>query len=122
MKNIQLFCKTCGAKLTDILNVVPESQLTWKSEEDILGEKEAVISKHLNKIYVLTNLDDEELLDHPDDERFSGCCGSSGSNGINKLCKNGHEVATETSDCCTSMYLHFSLDHIIIKEIFTKSN
>ncbi|WBV59906.1 hypothetical protein PFY12_12765 [Chryseobacterium camelliae] len=118
MRKIQLLCKSCGEKLSDILNVVPESQLSWKHEGDILSEKEAVITKHLDQMYVLTNLDDEELLNHPDDERFSGCCGSSGSNGINKLCKNGHEVATETSDCCTSMYLHFSLEHIIIKEIF----
>ncbi|WP_312078284.1 hypothetical protein [Chryseobacterium sp.] len=36
---------------------------------------------------------------------------------LNKLCKNGHEVATEISDCCTSIYLHFSLDHVVIKEI-----
>ncbi len=117
MKNIQLLCKTCGVKLTRVLNVVPKSQIRWEYEKDILGEGEAVISFHLEKMYVLTNLDDEELVNHPDDRRFSGCCGSSGSDGVNKLCKNGHEVATETSDCCTSMSLHFSLDHVTIKEI-----
>ncbi|MCX8524214.1 hypothetical protein OF897_09810 [Chryseobacterium formosus] len=117
MKNIQLLCKSCRVELTDILNVVPESQLKWNWGYDILEEKEAVVYlDHKNS--VLTNLDDEKLIDHSDFRRFSGCCGSSGSNGINKLCKNGHEVATETSDCCTSTYLHFSLEHTIIKEIF----
>lgn len=116
MKNIQLLCKSCRVGLTGLLTVVPESQLKWKPGYDILEDKEAVV--HLNyKNSVLTNLDDEKLIDHCDSGRFSGCCGSSGSSGVNKLCKNGHEVATESSDCCTSNYLHFSLDHIIIKEI-----
>ncbi len=116
MKNIQLLCKHCGVELTDILTVVPESQLKWKWGYDILEEKEAVVYLD-QKNSVLTNLEDEKLIDHSDSGKFSGCCGSSGSNGVNKLCKNGHEVATETSDCCTSTYLHFSLDHVIIKEI-----
>lgn len=117
MKNIQLLCKFCRVELTEVLNVVSESQLKWRWGYDILEEKDAIV--YLNqKNSVVTNLDDEKLIDHSDSRRFSGCCGSSGSSGINKLCKNGHEVATETSDCCTSMYLHFSLDHIIIKEIF----
>ncbi|PIF44375.1 hypothetical protein CLU96_1340 [Chryseobacterium sp. 52] len=117
MKNIQLLCKSCSIKLTEVLHVVSESKIKWEYEQDILGEKEAVISMHLDTMYILTNLDDEELINHPDCNRFSGCCGSSGSNGVNRLCKNGHEVATETSDCCTSLYLSFSSDHVIIKEI-----
>lgn len=116
MKNIQILCKSCTVELTGILTVVSESQLKWKWGYDILGEREAVV--HLDyKNSVLTNLDDEKLIDHSDFGRFSGCCGSSGSNGVNRLCKNGHEVATESSDCCTPIYLHFSLDHVIIKEI-----
>lgn len=117
MKNIQLLCKSCRIELTDVLTVVPESQLKWKWGYDILKEKEAVIYLDY-KNSVLTNLDDEKLTDHSDSRRFSGCCGSSGSSGVNKLCKNGHEVVTESSDCCTSTYLHFSLDDVIIKEIF----
>ena len=112
MENIQLLCKSCRVELTDVLNVVPESQLKWNWGYDILEDGEAVV--HLDsKNFVLTNLNDEKLIDHDDFRRFSGCCGSSGSNGMNKLCKNGHEVATEISDCCTSTYLHFSLDRII---------
>lgn len=38
---------------------------------------------------------------HDDPRRVSGCCGPSGIDGVNTLCANGHEVATESSDCWT---------------------
>jgi hypothetical protein len=38
---------------------------------------------------------------HDDPLRMSGCCGPSGIDGVNTLCTNGHEVATESSDCWT---------------------
>lgn len=31
--------------------------------------------------------------------RMSGCCGPAGCDGNNRVCRNGHEVATEKSDC-----------------------
>ena len=37
---------------------------------------------------------------HPD-RWFDGCCGALGASGPNLLCANGHEVATEVSDCTT---------------------
>jgi hypothetical protein len=41
---------------------------------------------------------------HDDPRRMSGCCGPSGIDGVNMLCVNGHEVATESSDCWTGPY------------------
>ncbi len=37
---------------------------------------------------------------HPDQSRLvGGCCGLDGSNGMNLVCLNGHEVGTMRSDC-----------------------
>ncbi|WP_157469362.1 hypothetical protein [Gemmata sp. SH-PL17] len=46
---------------------------------------------------------------HPDGRRVSGCCGLSGIDGVNTLCANGHEVATESSDCWTGPH-HVELE------------
>src|SRR5262249_40013798 len=36
---------------------------------------------------------------HPDPRRRNGCCGMDGCDGMNLVCPEGHEVATERSDC-----------------------
>jgi hypothetical protein len=35
---------------------------------------------------------------HPDYGRRHGCCGLDGMDGMNRVCSEGHEVATESSD------------------------
>ncbi|WP_228461082.1 hypothetical protein [Chryseobacterium defluvii] len=117
MEKIQLLCKKCAAELSEVLSIVPETRIVWIDERDILKDGQCAFSINNNKKVVLTNLRDERLINHSELVRFSGCCGSSGSDGMNKLCKNGHEVATEFSDCWISRYLEFSLDHVTIKEV-----
>lgn len=46
---------------------------------------------------------------HDDPRRTNGCCGPSGIDGVNTLCANGHEVATECSDCWTGPH-HVELE------------
>ena len=49
---------------------------------------------------VLVNLKDlVETASHPDYRRSTGCCGCDDCDGPNRVCPNGHEVATEHSDC-----------------------
>jgi hypothetical protein len=49
---------------------------------------------------IIVNLRDVvNLVNHTDPGRLNGCCGLDGCDGMNKLCENGHEVATEKSDC-----------------------
>lgn len=36
---------------------------------------------------------------HNDKKRCNGCCGFDGTDGINIICKNGHEIGTLKSDC-----------------------
>jgi hypothetical protein len=48
----------------------------------------------------LLNLRDvHNVKRHPDVGRLNGCCGLDGLDGMNLVCVNGHEVATERSDC-----------------------
>src|SRR4051794_24974721 len=39
---------------------------------------------------------------HPDPGRCNGCCGLDGCDGPNRVCPEGHAVATERSDCWMS--------------------
>lgn len=116
MKNIRLKCKSCNVELTEILTLVSESKIIWRDEGSILENNECAFLEHNNKVSLVTNLADYYLVNHPDSMRFYGCCGSSGSE-MNKLCKNGHEVAIEFSDCWTSHFLKFNLDTVTIEEI-----
>ncbi len=47
--------------------------------------------------------------------RISGCCGMSGFDGPNKLCINGHEIATEHADCWQTWQTVFKKNAVIIK-------
>ena len=52
---------------------------------------------------VLVNLSDlTGTRRHTDSKRLNGCCGMDGCDGLNLLCEQGHEVATEKSDCWMS--------------------
>ena len=70
-----------------------------------------------NSKELIVAVEDYNLINHKDSRRFTGCCGSSGIDGMNKTCKNGHEVATEISDCYTPHYIGFNLKKVIIKEV-----
>lgn len=65
---------------------------------------------------LIISLKEGELANHHDKKRFQGCCGSDGTNGLNKVCINGHEVATEFSDCYMPHYIAFDTDKVTVKE------
>lgn len=43
---------------------------------------------------------------HPDQARWSGCCGPSGLGGPNRVCQCGREVGTERADCLYSVAVY----------------
>jgi hypothetical protein len=118
MRTIKIYCKECEVELTSELAEIPETDLCWEEGMDIMLENNFSIfmNTHTNKKSLVVALADYNLKKHPDLNRFSGCCGSDGSNGLNILCVNNHEVATEVSDCWTGHYIEFDKDKIIIKE------
>jgi hypothetical protein len=61
----------------------------------------------------IINLEDSRNTQHHADKaRLTGCCGPSGTKGPNVVCSNGHEVATESSDCWSAHALIFRLEAI----------
>ena len=118
MRTIKIYCRECEVELTSELTEIPETDLRWEENEDIMAENNFSIfmNPHTNKKSLLAANADYNLKKHPDLNRFFGCCGSDGSNGLNRLCINNHEVATEVSDCWTAHYIEFDKDQIIVKE------
>ena len=117
MKTIRIYCKICKSKLTDELLEVNESSLKlYDNVNAIEKNKFSILTENSNTELVVA-IETYHLKNHKFISRFSGCCGSSGLDGMNKTCQNGHEVATETSDCWTPHYISFNLDKIIVKEV-----
>jgi hypothetical protein len=119
MKTIEIYCKKCECKLTEELIEILDSNLRWEDETAIMQKKNYVFFKNetTQQYNILVAIDDYYLKNHSDISRFSGCFGSSSFNCLNKVCKNGHEVATEISDCWTAHYIEFDCNKITIKVI-----
>lgn len=123
-------CKKCKTILTKSL-----IQLTFQEfiefEKDNYDRKDFVQEGFLYQAHkdlsslcnipkdnIVINLKDiQNYLYHNDTNRLSGCCGSSGNNGINIKCLNGHEVATESSDCIGLHLIHFESNNIYLYPI-----
>ncbi|WP_343616684.1 hypothetical protein [Flavobacterium sp.] len=119
MKTIKIYCKECEIELTSELTEFPETNLHWEDYDQSIIEKgkfSFLKNTGSNKESIVVAIDDYNLVNHSDNYRFYGCCGSDGTNGLNKLCVNGHEVATEFSDCWTGHYIEFDDDKVIIEE------
>lgn len=118
MRTIKMYCKKCGVLLTDLLYEVDSVALRFE-------DRATMIDKNKFSIYSNPYSKDKELIiargdyhfkNHKDKYRFSGCCGSSGSDGMNKTCCNGHEVATEFSDCYMPHYISVTIENVLIKD------
>ncbi|KUJ60680.1 hypothetical protein AR687_16760 [Flavobacteriaceae bacterium CRH] len=118
MKVIKIYCKKCGSELTSELTEIPESLLSWEDNQNMIQpNKFCLYDTESDKKSLVVAIDNYNLKNHSDKSRFNGCCGSSGLDGLNKLCLNGHEVATEFSDCWTSHYIEFDISKVVIREI-----
>lgn len=119
MNTIIIYCKKCNKRITDELVEMDRSEIIFPDFADAIPEGRFTIFKDADFLNLLVNKNQPFLKDHTDTNRFSGCCGSSGIYGMNKVCINNHEVATEFSDCYTSYYLSVSLKNTIIKIVNT---
>ncbi len=100
----------------DLLEVKEDTLKLYDNTDAIEKNKFSILTENEVKELVVA-LGDYHLKNHKYVSRFQGCCGSSGLDGMNKTCGNGHEVATEVSDCWTPHYIGFNLEKIIIKEV-----
>jgi hypothetical protein len=118
MRTIKIYCKKCGVQLTDILHEVNNSVLRFEDGVDMIQpDKFSILIDKCNdeKELVIAN-DEFYFKNHKDGRRFTGCCGSSGMDGMNKTCANGHEVATEFSDCYMPHYIAVNIGNVLIKD------
>lgn len=115
MRTIIIYCKKCNKRITDELVEMNRSEITFPDFVDAIPVGRFTIFKDGDILNLLVNKNQPLLKDHTDLNRFTGCCGSSGIYGMNKVCANNHEVATEFSDCYTSYYTSISLKNTIVK-------
>jgi hypothetical protein len=102
---MRFLCSRCGLAVTnDVLPLDDVDKLCETDGKDFVPSGRYAISdggyytgtegKVVVNVRDLTN-----VQNHPDPCRLNGCCGLDGSDGVNKVCANGHEIATEKSDC-----------------------
>lgn len=102
---MRISCKYCDVELTDDLKeVLTLEQLSEIDGEDFIKRGHFFISD--GNYYsgtegqIVINIKDlKNSKMHFIPGRLNGCCGVDGIHGINRLCVNGHEIATEKSDC-----------------------
>ncbi|MDP5201824.1 hypothetical protein [Flavobacterium sp. DG2-3] len=118
MRTIKIYCIECEVELTQELLEIPEKDLCWDENKDIMPKNNfsIVINGQSKNKSIMVSIDNYNLKDHSDKSRFLGCCGSSNFNSLNKVCVCGNEVASEISDCWLSHYIEFNLNKVIIKE------
>ncbi|MCL9804410.1 hypothetical protein NAT51_02675 [Flavobacterium amniphilum] len=118
MRTIKMYCKKCGVQLTDVLHEVNSNALRFEDGVDMIQpDKFSILIDKCNNEKELVIANDEFYFkNHKDDGRFNGCCGSSGMDGMNKTCSNGHEVATEFSDCYMPHYIAVNIENVLIKD------
>jgi hypothetical protein len=111
-----LFCRKC--------NISVSNQLQELTDTTLLNEKDG--EPHIPKGYyiisdggyytstegkLIINISDLiNCKNHRDKRRLGGCCGLDGLDGPNKVCRNGHEIGTERSDCWLAHAFLFEID------------
>jgi hypothetical protein len=113
-------CKICGMSLTgNIYLLLNEELLSQEYDSDYVPKGYYYINNIENEIEHLNgvSINKSDLLNFKyHKERLSGCCGPAGLDGLNILCLNGHEVATEKSDCWQPHEIIFEKELIVLVE------
>lgn len=103
--SVRLICQTCKIEISKELSEVEDISLLNENDRQdyipegffMIGDGEYTIKP---KDFIIINLKD--LINsghHPDISRQGGCCGSDGSNGMNRICSNNNEIDIQISDC-----------------------
>jgi hypothetical protein len=118
---MMIHCRRCGTVLTvDLAELKDASRLC---EDDGAGHvprgryclSDGEFYSGTEGDIAVNLLDVVNLKNHPDPGRLNGCCGLDGGDGLNKICPNGHAVATEKSDCWMPHAMLFSPDRVAMR-------
>jgi hypothetical protein len=120
MSILKIRCSECDIDLTDHLQEISsKDQLNDVDGQDYIPHGYYFISDGEcyegteNKI-MINKSDLINSRNHHDSARLNGCCGLDGIHGLNKVCINGHEIATEKSDCWMPHAVIFEKDLAVV--------
>jgi hypothetical protein len=104
---IYLACKHCGSRVSNFLEL-SRKQWSW-TEFSQLTERDLVEAGYYfydtHKDYILNLLDKRNLFNHPDLQRFAGCCGPGLEGEPNLICQCKQEIGREIKDCMTPYFI-----------------
>lgn len=109
-------CKNCSVTLTNnLIELKDKSLINENDGEDYIPEGFYIIGNEdyhsIMKDRIVINIKDLiNSTNHWDRKRLNGCCGLDGTDGINKICINNHEICTEKSDCWMAHFVIFEPD------------
>jgi hypothetical protein len=114
---MKIKCKFCDIDITNDLIEVQSEQLKMIDGKDFIDKGHFFISD--GEYYTATErqiiINKTDLINsknHSDPSRLNGCCGLDGTDGLNKICTNGHEIGTEKSDCWLAHSVIFDIEKI----------
>jgi hypothetical protein len=117
---MKVYCKICNLPLTNEVKLYTGKSFGVADKQNFIQKGFYTISDGEffsgteGKVIVCTE-DLINAINHKDRSRLSGCCGLDGYDGPNKLCTNGHEVASEFSDCWMPRAIIFAKTETILK-------
>ena len=118
-KKMKVYCKKCLLPLTKELMLYTGTSFGEAGEQPYIQPGYYATEHDFFTGFegcVVVNLEDlVNVNDHTDKSRLNGCCGLDGCDGPNKVCSNGHEVATEKSDCWMPYAVLFDKEKTFLK-------
>ena len=117
---MKIYCKKCGLPLTTELNLYEGKSFGDADQQNFIQKGFYTISDgeffNGSAGKVIVNIEDLiNATNHTDRSKLNGCCGLDGYDGPNKLCANGHEVASEFSDCWMPRAIILEKEQTILK-------
>ena len=117
---MKVYCKTCGIAVTKEIQLYTGKSFGEADEQPFIQPGYYVISDGNfftgSAGYIIGNIDDlQNTKQHYDRSRLNGCCGLDGCDGPNTICVNGHEIATEKSDCWMPFAVIFEKGKTVLK-------
>ena len=122
---MNLFCKKCNKLLT--LSSLKEStydELTFIDEKELLNENNYILASEAEILFeipikYLIHTNSISLIDHPDKQRFSGCCGTSQFSKLNQVCPQcGFEIGVLINDCWTPKFIGLDIHKVSLKPLW----
>ena len=116
---MKVYCKICKLHLTNEVKLYTGGSFGEADEQDFIQPGFYTISDGEyftgSEGKVIINIEDiVNVVHHTNSSKLGGCCGLDGTEG-NKTCANGHEIATEYSDCWMPHAIIFEKEKTILK-------